>query len=268
MITIWNAVGASVKGTSHLKSTLPCQDASAYTVMESGVFLAAVSDGAGSASKSDLGAQQAVNQALLALYLNLVNEIPDSGALWAEVLREAFRAARDHVFRLPDTDGGEVRDYSCTLTLVIADLDWLVTGQIGDGLAVAQTLHGGLDIIAAPQRGEYADSTFFLTGDHAEDMFSGRVYRQGVDIEPVSAVALMTDGLTNLAIDRNRNVAHAPFFAPLLRFPAEINNQETAYDELYRFLSSDRVNSRTDDDKTLVLAARPDTTGLAAYYSL
>ena len=268
MITSWNAVGKSVQGTSHTKSGLPCQDANAFTVMESGVFLGIVSDGAGSAARSELGAYQAVNQAMLALYTALSDEIPETEELWGELVTHAFRSARAGVLKLPATEGGEARDYACTLTIVIADQDWLITGQVGDGMAVAQTLQGDLHVIADPQRGEYADSTFFLTSANAEDVFTGRVYRQGADIAPVSALSVMTDGLINLALDRSARAPFPPFFNPLLRFAADIANPDRAGDELHDFLSSERVNNRTDDDKTLILAARPESDSLAAYYSL
>lgn len=260
MTAHWHAVAASVKGTSHEKTMQPCQDASAKMVMKSGLFAAAVSDGAGSASRSDLGAQQAVNQALQYLYFELQNEGPQTAEDWGELLRSAFLFAREQVSRLPDAEGGELRDYACTFTLVLADHEWLVTGQVGDGLAVAQAANGELHIVADPQRGEYADSTYFLTSPNAEDIFTGRVYRQGVDIDSITGLAVMTDGLTHLAINQSAKIAHAPFFSPLMRFPLEITDKEKAQDELYAFLSSERVNQRTADDKTLVIAARADQT--------
>jgi serine/threonine protein phosphatase PrpC len=253
----WHVVGASVRGTSHLKTMTPCQDSCAYMVMESGTLLAAVSDGAGSAARSDLGSQQAVNQTLEILFAELLDRRPANHRTWGDLLFETFCETRRRVLRLTAEEGGQPRDYACTLTILIADDDWLVSGQIGDGYAAVQTTREDLVAIAEPQRGEYADSTYFITDEQAADVFVGRVYRQGLDIGPVRSLAAMTDGLTNLAIDRRSAQPHRPFFKPLMQVPGKIRDHETALTELYEFLVSDRINARTDDDKTLVLAGRP-----------
>ncbi len=253
----WNVVGASVRGTSHFKTLTPCQDSCAYMVTDSGVLLIAVSDGAGSAERSDLGSQQAVNQTLEVLFGELLGRRPTSQRAWGDLLFETFCETRRRVLRLPGEEGGQPRDYACTLTILIADAIWLVTGQIGDGFAAVQTVDGELIGVTEPQRGEYADTTYFITGDDASDRFVGRVYRQGRDIAAVRCLAAMTDGLTNLAIDKSTRAPHQPFFEPIMQVPGQIRDYEIALDDLYRFLASDRINARTDDDKTLVLAGRP-----------
>lgn len=257
MSAAWNVVGASVRGTSHLKTMIPCQDSCAYMVTDAGTLLIAVSDGAGSAGRSDLGSQQAVNQTIEILFAELLDRRPANHRTWGELLYNTFSEARRRVLRLVDEEGGEPRDYACTLTILIADDDWLVSGQLGDGFAAAQTLDGHLFSVANPQRGEYADSTYFLTAENAPEIFEGRVYRQGTDIDHVRCIAAMTDGLTNLAIDKGTAEPHQPFFKPILEVPGAMKDHEKALDDLYGFLISDRINARTDDDKTLVLAGRP-----------
>jgi hypothetical protein len=259
MQTIWKVVGASVLGASHLKSNTPCQDANAYTLLENGLLVIAVSDGAGSAPCSDQGSSLAVQAAASHLYRALTTSIPETRRKWGELLYQTFTHTRQAVLDLALQGGRDPREFACTLTLLIADHEWLITGQLGDGLAVVQTADGALHAAAAPQRGEYADSTFFLTSPNAEEKFWGEVLYQGADLPPVTALAVMTDGLTNLAIEKASGEPHAPFFAPLLGFPARMDNHAAALAELSAFLNTDRINSRTDDDKTLVLAARPGT---------
>ena len=254
----WNLFGLSVPGTSHEKTRLPCQDACAYVALNNDLALAAVSDGAGSASRSQFGSMEAVNQAIFALSQQLTGYSPASESAWELVLQRTFEHVRGKVLLLPEAEGGEARDYACTLTFYAAGRDWLATGQVGDGLAVAQTLDDSLHTIAEPQRGETADSTYFLTDANAEDSFAGRVYRLGSDLGPLRALAAMTDGLTPLAYDRSRGAPHDPFFTPLFQAAAAIFDREHANAGLYDFLASERVNRRTDDDKTLVLAGWVD----------
>jgi hypothetical protein len=72
----------------------------------------------------------------------------------------------------------------------------------------------------------------------------------------------MSDGLTRLALKRPNNEPHPPFFKPLFAFvesSASSNDGAQATDALTEFLTSPRVCERTDDDKSLVLALRPDS---------
>lgn len=253
---MWNLLSASVTGTSHTRNNTPCQDAHRWTLMDRGTLLIATADGAGSAERSQAGATLAVEVAIAFLEGALTTHMPDDESGWERLLTEAFKQARAAIFALADADGLPARSFACTLTLVIADDIWLVTGQIGDGVVVAQTLTGELITVAPPQRGEYANETHFLVADDALTNFDGRIYRQHETIEALTALAVMTDGLLRLALDVTDHQPHAPFFTPLLNFVATHPDPKEARDQLHAFLASPRVNARTDDDKTLVLAAR------------
>ena len=69
----------------------------------------------------------------------------------------------------------------------------------------------------------------------------------------MQGVSLLTDGLQMLALDYANNIPHVPFFSPLFKLTTEEN---FTIEALSRFLESERVCERTDDDKTLVLAVR------------
>ena len=64
----WRTAYASVIGTSHTKTGSPCQDAGGCTVVKAvdgaEVLVAAVSDGAGTASRSEAGSALAVSRYL------------------------------------------------------------------------------------------------------------------------------------------------------------------------------------------------------------
>src|SRR6266571_2990126 len=63
MNRVWRLFEASVPGTSHIRSRLPCQDAQKCDVLPNG-FIAAVADGAGSAKHADRGSRLAVDCAV------------------------------------------------------------------------------------------------------------------------------------------------------------------------------------------------------------
>lgn len=78
--------------------------------------------------------------------------------------------------------------------------------------------------------------------------------------EMMQGLAVMSDGLLPLAINIVQNKPYPPFFNPLFTFVASIESNEgdedNAHQQLESFLDSERVNARTDDDKTLVLVRK------------
>jgi hypothetical protein len=245
----WHIVGASVQGTSHQQNDIPCQDAHGYRVLLNGAVVIAVADGAGTASRSDEGARRAVKQALDSLERDLAYSVPRTEFEWQRLMTAAFRQAREDIVGHARWENVSLRDFAATLTCAVASNDELAVGQIGDCLAVARKgPDDPLFVATQPQRGEYANETFFLTLEDALDHLQIHVY------PPVQTLVLMSDGVVRLAVNVVENVPHTPFFRPLLDFAAEMKDEKTAQEQLAAFLASERVCARTDDDKTLVLA--------------
>jgi serine/threonine protein phosphatase PrpC len=82
----WRFLGVSVQGTSHLEKNTPCQDAHTCLQTPNGELLLAVADGAGSAERSQEGAQLAVKQAVSTLMSALQSDVPDSESGWREMI--------------------------------------------------------------------------------------------------------------------------------------------------------------------------------------
>jgi hypothetical protein len=211
----------------------------------------AVADGAGSAERSDQGARSAVEQLVAEVEVALADGSPANEAAWDALLTDAYRGARRTVVELAEKEEVSLRAYATTLTCAVASEEWLVTGQVGDGVVVARGDDGELFAATKPQRGEYANETFFLTMADGLQHLEVCVNHQRVD-----ALAVMTDGLIRLAMKVSENEPHPPFFLPLLAFAARIEDQGDARVQLATLLESERVCKRTDDDKTLVLAVR------------
>ena len=247
----WRVVGAAVRGAAHERMDLPCQDAQGYRVLSSGMLLAVVADGAGTASLSDQGARAAVEESLNALEAALEGSCPTGAEEWVGLVRDAFRAAREATLDLAEKSGESAREYACTLAGVVVSSKGLVAGQIGDGALVCQDKSGELFSVTRLQRGEYANETHFLVEEDALEMAEFEYVNR-----PVSALALMSDGLIRLAMKMPSQEPHFPFFQPLFRFAAAEANEDEAVGRLALFLGSARVSERTDDDRALVLAVR------------
>jgi serine/threonine protein phosphatase PrpC len=253
--SIWQVAAASVAGTSHLATGLPCQDAHAWQLCADGTLLAACADGAGSAARSGEGARLVVDAALAALVESLAELSPDSAEAWAELLRAVFEAARGALVVLAEAEVEALRAFSTTLSVVAVNDSWLAAGHNGDGFVVVQQA-GALRLLAAPARGEFANEVAFLTAPDGLDHVT--VLAESAD--EVTGLVLSTDGLLRLALALPAAVPHAGFIEPLLGFAREAGRPEdgsTASAHLADWLASAAVNARTDDDKTLVLAVRP-----------
>lgn len=252
----WRVVGAAVQGTSHQKRKQPCQDAFDYR-SGLGWLAIAVADGAGSARRAERGSQRAVVAALDAIVtaLRAPSPWPREEPEWRNLVLTSFARARQAVHERARLEHHALRDYATTLTVAVAAGDWLAVGQIGDGAVVAVEPSGTLVALTRLQKGEYANETHFLIQRDALErvqLWAGHQRSQ--------TLAVMSDGLVRLALQLPSGQPHVPFFQPLFRFALAQAGQPQAERDLSAFLSSERVCSRTDDDKTLVLAVRTPLT--------
>jgi hypothetical protein len=148
-----------------------------------------------------------------------------------------------------------MQDFACTLLAAVIWPDRAIYFQLGDGAIVSSRREAPdrYAVVCWPQQGEYANMTNFLTDDDAGE----KVYCE-LKSGAVDEVALFTDGIQRLALDFRAQTAYEPFFAPMfnwLRASADGRSVELS-NSLTVYLASEKVNSRTDDDKTLILATR------------
>ena len=256
----WRYVAASVIGSSHEKTGYACQDANDCQIypLPTGerVLAAAVADGAGSAACGGEGAARACRA-----LLDLVQEHLDASRTVEEVSRDTVRSWMSTIQNLLEEEAKSVsrerRDYACTILGLIVGESCAACLQVGDGVMVlADSEEHAYGHVFWPDRGEYANTTHFVTEDDAiEHLQFESVQRRVVE------VALLTDGLQTIALNYQQRTAHEPFFKGLfapLRTAKEGCSRELS-DSLAAFLASPRVNEKTDDDKTLVLASRTDS---------
>lgn len=242
---MWKLVYGSVKGTSHVHSGQPCQDFCAGSVAGS-TLVAACADGAGSAALSHLGSKAAVERFM-------ENAASLESVPTREQIESWVDAARACVLEAAAANDTTPRQLACTLLAAIVGENWAVFAQIGDGVIVFDGPEG-YELAFWPDNGEYANTTRFLTDDdYLANLRIEIVERQ------VTELALLTDGLQMLALDFGRTRVHDRFFAPLFRTVKNGLDEEMLRTSLLEFMDSKRVNDRTDDDKTLILATRSVT---------
>jgi len=255
MLFMWKYGFSSAIGTAHARASVPVQDASRATVLTDSngaeILVAVVSDGAGSAALSHIGAQQACE-----LWLEAVRTYVAAGGrvapLAQDFLPHWIEAFQQQIESTARASGLEVEEYACTFLSAVIAPDCAAYFQLGDG-AMIEAVGSDWNVVCWPQQGEYANTTHFLTEADAAQKCFVELRNHSVD-----EVALFTDGIQNLVLDYRTRTAHAPFFEPLF---AWVRPRATGYsaelsEALSVYLNSAKMNARTDDDKTLVLATR------------
>jgi hypothetical protein len=254
----WQVIGASVQGLTHIKRDMPCQDANQARVLPNHAVVVAVADGAGSASRSELGAVWATVTAVDWVAELLSQGWPSDDSEWNAMLGAALQTAHDNVRDLARKHHVPFRELATTLLLVVATPDLAAAIQVGDGATVVLTDNGSLVSLTAPQSGEYINETTFFTSPRYLEAAQFAIWRA-----KVKGVAVLTDGLQMLALRMPEGEPHRAFFMPLFDLVAGMDNQRETEKELRAFLRSDRIRQRADDDLTLVVASlpHPETAG-------
>lgn len=248
----WKWAASSRRGTSHVRAGTRCDDSSRVVLVGPGrdILVAVASDGAGSAAFGAAGAVLVCRTFVDSARRHFAGggSLPghDDAADWLD-------AARDRIAIAAESRAASLRDFAATLVAAIVSPTAMVTAHVGDGAIVARSA-GGWRAASWPETGEYASTTFFVTDEPAPRLRWSEV------AEPVDAVAVFTDGIERLVLDLSQGTPHSPFFermiAPVAAAEA-LGRSASLSAALGRYLDSDAVNERTDDDKTLILAVRP-----------
>jgi hypothetical protein len=145
--------------------------------------------------------------------------------------------------------------FACTFLASIVGRDCAAFMQIGDGCIVVSELEEPDEYswVFWPQKGEFANMTTFATSEQASEHLEFALVNQ-----KVAELAVFTDGIERIALRFDTQEVHSPFFLPMfvpIR-PEPEGHNELLSSSLRQFFNSERINDRTDDDKTLILATR------------
>ncbi|MCR5266460.1 MAG: protein phosphatase 2C domain-containing protein [Cyanobacteria bacterium RUI128] len=253
---VWKFFSASVRGTSHERNDTPKQDyclTEVYKKNDLEYIIAAVADGAGSASRSD-ASSKFICKYFIRNMKNWISEHEmydldrDTVASWFT----GFKRIMERAVKFKMTDA--VREFSTTLLLsVLSDDDKSIFIQIGDG-AISVGSKTRFECVFWPQNGEFMNTTLFATDRNVEDTFMFKKMDR-----KISRVAMHTDGIEIISLNFAEQRPFVPFFNPF--FSALEKMQQDGYSDglskqLGAFLASDKVNQKTDDDKTVVFISR------------
>jgi hypothetical protein len=249
---MWRYIAAQAIGESHRRLDLVCQDRLACTVLNQESLVAVVADGAGSAPLADRGAEIAVRCFVDYVDGHILGETLDLEAL----MRSAAVFARTRIEEDAREQGASIAHYATTLLAVLVTPTAGGAIQIGDGVIVVNNGGAEWDWVFWPQRGEFVNTTSFLTDQDALERLEVDVFPSAA---PVVDVAVLSDGLERLALNHISRTVHSPFFNGFLKELLAVESLEecgSLSTDLKAFLSSARVRAQTNDDVSLVVATR------------
>jgi Protein phosphatase 2C len=250
----WKIAAVSVAGFGHAEAGIPCQDAHATEEPPGGFLVAAVSDGAGSATRSADGSRCLSDTVVAHLSEQLIAsfDAKETGlkeTLVRQWVEEAVEEAHARLGEL--SEGGPLADFDATLIGVVAGPQGGVFFHVGDGAALATCLDDlSSDVVSPPANGQYSNETYFATQEDWREHLRTTQFGPEFDV-----IALMSDGVTPFALAGGAESGSVAFFEPLSRFLAE-HDRETNELELVALLERDVIRRITEDDKTLVWALR------------
>lgn len=253
---MWRFAGASVTGTSHHATGASCQDAHLVRVVEGSdgtqMLVVAVSDGAGSAKHGATGSR-IVTTSIVEQATAWLSSGGSVRAVDSARLQDWLDGVRENIAHEAGASGCQMRDYAATLLVALVDDTHSAFAQLGDGAIVTCDHHGEWGHEFWPDRGVFANQTYFVTDEEANSRLH---FGQG--LHPIKDLAVFTDGLERLLLDFTEHKAHAPAFEKMiqpLRAAEGDGPIEALSEALTRYLASPPVMSRTDDDVTLVIAS-------------
>lgn len=270
----WKVSHACCVGTAHLETCSPCQDQVDSKTYSNGLIVAALSDGAGSASFSHYGAYIVVQQAmdlvaehfheafgggkrktafkthLIASLRRVLYETAKVGINLTEQERIAnSKPHRSEALLVPCS----ARQLACTLLLVaIKNNDYIIL-HIGDGVIGAEAIEARrkhLLVMSGPSNGEFANETYFITSPDAENKAQIITGKLNNSLRRITGFILMSDGPEIALFDKSSN-ALAPACSKLFYANQKLDSK-TMNDQLHSTIKT-VIQHKTGDDCSLAI---------------
>ncbi len=239
-----HVLSASIRGSLHKSLGLPCQDYSCARSAKN-KFIAVVSDGAGSAKYSKIGAKIICNTLCDLLIKSNLTTIKEDVAHAISIARKKLILHRYNQSKSP----ADLINFSATLVGVFYYKNKGVFFHIGDGAGIAfQKEKYENFVISEPENGAFSCETYFYTMDDWKDCL------RFTNFENANRILLMTDGVTGFAFSNDFYKIRRNFLIPVIDYLENEPRKTYAEAALRNTLNNSRAQRINADDKTILWA--------------
>lgn len=239
-----------VRGRRHATEGSHCQDSTAY-LSQNGIQALCLSDGAGSADRSELGAQTAVVAGCRLLVERFDDFIENSDG--SEVALELLAHLRTKLELTASKHNCDLDALASTFLAVAVSADSYLLFHVGDGVIGIQR-DESTEVASAPNNAEFSNQTTFLTSSNA---LSGARLARG-SLADISGFVLMSDGTSASLYDwRSGELANAcgKLIAHVAAAPARRVKSPAGARQIQRFMDT-AVRNATRDDCSIGILGR------------
>lgn len=210
----------------------------------------ALSDGAGSALKSEYGSKALVEEISNTVWLKfdeLFALIQKQGEdiFISNIIDEANKILE----RVSIQEGCKLKDLSSTLMFVAADGKKALWFHVGDGVII-QKASGSFSVLSLPFNGEYANETIFVNSLTAKNAAHAGI----IDLSEDHSFFLMSDGPETVFYSKTKKDINSK---ELLSFIDEKNKtieDDNYRNELLRYILHERCRPYSSDDLSIIAA--------------
>ena len=238
------------QGGRHKANQQPCEDRT-YSLFLNGVSVIALADGAGSDkyTHSAQGAECVCETACKFFcknfdkFYNLNNE-EELKAVISSVCQNQLSVLKEKL------DLDDIYRLSSTLLCVAVKDNKMIACHIGDGV-IGKLTPGGTEVISAPEKGEFAGTTYFITGAYASEKID--IIKEKV--QDTIAYFLMSDGTSDYIYDDfNKSFHDAARKMALLSLKSD--GQEQLQKTVQKFMTN--YDPKSDDCSFICLSLKEE----------
>lgn len=242
---MWRLASCEVQGKGHIKAQVPCQDKT-KTSCKNDTYIISLADGAGSAKFSHYGASCVVNciSNLFGEQFETLYGVADGRQVKAAIMKQLMDGIKAKAAELKCS----IKDLASTLLAVAVKDDRFIIAHIGDGV-IGYLDDSGLKVASAPNNGEHANETYFLT---SSDAIASLKLIKG-DCKNISGFVLMSDG-TEQSLYNKRTHTLSKAVIKMLQRNVLIENEIMQMQLQGTF--ENIISNKTYDDCSIALLSR------------
>ncbi len=258
IIEKWKNVQAYEIGKMHITRNMVCQDRTSF-IEKNGVKVIALADGAGSKSKSEIGAEIVCNkicELFVSKFIDYLLLFEEEKTNVAKHKKNMAKLSKDIISFLV----GNLKEKASEMNIAVEELsstllffaikdNHYIMGHIGDGVIAGLYNENNsyrVKVISEPENGERSNITFFVPDTNANE----HLHLQAGSIDNLKGVLLTSDGAGTVlfngnAIDDNvyklfanfQNQNHIEYQNAIARFLREIISNYSTDDMSLNILS-------------------------------